>query len=107
MVFRSEQNNQMMNIQARLAEYQDVEAMRWLYHQELSCQIIRDSFLSRGLAGPYLILVEGRLGGYGAVFNKYDKGRLIEFYALPHARSLALPMFRELLAASQATHIEA
>src|SRR5215831_19319338 len=96
-----------MNIQAHRAEYQDVEAMRGLYSQELNCQIIRDSFLSRGLADPYLILVEGRIGGYGAVSNKYDKGRLVEFYALPHTRSLALPMFRELLTASQATHIEA
>jgi GNAT superfamily N-acetyltransferase len=96
-----------MNIQAHRAEYQDVEALRELYRQELNCQIIRDSFLSRGLADPYLILVEGRVGGYGAVSNKYDKGRLTEFYTLPHARSLAAPMFRELLTASQATHIEA
>jgi len=96
-----------MTIQVRRADYQDVEAMRGLYRQELNCQIIRDSFLSRGLADPYLILVDGRLGGYGAVSNKYDKGRLTEYYTLPHARRLALPMFRELLAACQATHIEA
>jgi GNAT superfamily N-acetyltransferase len=96
-----------MNIQAHRAEYQDVEGLRGLYRQELNCQIIRDSFLSHGLADPYLILVEGRIGGYGAVSNKYDKGRLVEFYALPHTRSLALPMFRELLTASQATHVEA
>lgn len=51
--------------------------------------------------------MEGRTAGYGAVLNKYDKGRLTEFYTLPHARGIALPMFRELLAASQATHIEA
>jgi GNAT superfamily N-acetyltransferase len=31
----------------------------------------------------------------------------MEFYTLPHVRSRALPMFRELLTASQATHIEA
>ena len=83
-----------MNIQVHQAEYRDVEAMRDLYRQELNCQIIRDSFLSRGLADPYLILVEGRIGGYGAVSNKYDKGRLTEFYTLPHARSLAAPMRR-------------
>ncbi|HEV2666728.1 MAG TPA: GNAT family N-acetyltransferase [Blastocatellia bacterium] len=96
-----------MNIQAHRAEYRDVEAMRELYRQELDCQIIRDSFLSRGLADPYLILVEGRIGGYGSVSNKYDKGRLTEYYTLPHARRLALPMFRELLVACQATHVEA
>ena len=81
--------------------------MRGLYRQEANCQIIHDSFLSRGLADPYLILVEGRVGGYGAVSNRYDKGRLMEFYTTPHVRGLALPMFRELLAASQATHVEA
>src|SRR5262245_42865620 len=96
-----------MNIQAHRAEYRDVEAMRELYRQELNCQIIRDSFLPRSLADPYLILVEGRVSGYGAVSNKYDKGRLTEYYTLPHARRLALPMFRELLTASQATHVEA
>jgi len=41
-----------MTIQVRRAEYQDVEAMRALYRQELNCQIIRDSFLPRGLADP-------------------------------------------------------
>jgi GNAT superfamily N-acetyltransferase len=96
-----------MTIKVRRAEFQDVEAMRGLYRQELNCQIIHDSFLPRGLADPYLILVDGGLAGYGAVSNKYDKGRLIEFYTLPQARPLALPMFRELLAASHATHIEA
>jgi GNAT superfamily N-acetyltransferase len=96
-----------MNIQVHRAEYRDVEAMRELYRQELNCQIIRDSFLPRGLADPYLVLVEGRVSGYGAVSNKYDKGRLTEYYTLPQARRLALPMFRELLTASQATHVEA
>src|SRR5215510_14721921 len=96
-----------MNIQAHRAEYRDVEAMRGLYRQELNCQIIRDSFLSRGLADPYLILVEERVSGYGAVSNKYDKVRLMEFYTLPHSRSSAWTMFRELLTVSQATHIEA
>lgn len=96
-----------MQIQVRRAEYRDVEAMRELYRQESDCQIIHDSLLSRGLADPYLILVESRVGGYGAVLNKYDKGRLMEFYTLPHMRSMALPMFRELLTTSQATHIEA
>lgn len=96
-----------MRIQVRRVEYQDVEAMRTLYRQELDCQIIHDSFLSRGLADPYLILVEGRIGGYGAVSNKYGKGRLMEFYTLPHLRGSASSMFRELLTTSQATHIEA
>lgn len=96
-----------MKIRVHRAEYADVEAMRELYRQELNCQIVHDSFLSRGLADPYLEEVDGRVGGYGAVSNKYDKGRLVEFYTLPVVRNIALPMFRELLITSQATHIEA
>ena len=39
--------------------------------------------------------------------NKYDKGRLIEFYTLSERRQIAVPMCQELLAVSRATHIEA
>ena len=96
-----------MDIQVRRADYQEIQAMRELYRQEQNCQIIHDSALSRGLADPYLILVDGRVGGYGGVWNKYDVGRLMEFFTLPHLRGSALPIFRELLAVSQATQIEA
>ncbi len=36
-----------------------------------------------------------------------DKGRVVEFYTFPQFRRSALPMFRALLATSQATHIAA
>lgn len=81
--------------------------MRDLCRQELNCQIVHDSLLSRGLADPYLVQVDGRIAGYGTVANKYDKGSLLEFYPLPKVRSMALPMFRELLITSQATHLRA
>lgn len=96
-----------MNIRAHRAEFREVEGMKELFRHEAHCQIIHDSFLSRGLADPYLILVEGRAAGYGAVSNRYDKGRLMEFYTLPHVRHRAQAMFRELLVVSQATEIEA
>jgi len=97
----------MTNIQVRPADYQDVENLRELYRHEANCEIVHDSFLSRGLADPYLILINGRLAGYGAVGNKYPKDRVTEFYTLPYMRPFALPMFRELLAVSQATQVEA
>jgi GNAT superfamily N-acetyltransferase len=81
--------------------------MRGLYRQEANCQIIHDSCLGRGIADPYLVLVDGRVGGYGGVWNRYDPGQVMEFYTLPDLRPHALPMFRELLAASRATRIEA
>lgn len=96
-----------MKVQVQRVDFKAVEAMRDLYRQEAACQIICDSLIRRGLADPYLIEVEGRVAGYGAVRNKYDPGRLMEFYTLPHLREAAQPMFRELLAVSQATEIQA
>jgi len=96
-----------MIFRAQRTEYKEIEALRGLYRQEANCQIIHDSILARGLADPYLILKDGRRAGYGGVWNKYDVGRVMEFYTLPSARPHALPLFRELLAASQATQIEA
>jgi GNAT superfamily N-acetyltransferase len=96
-----------MRVQVRRVEFADVEALRELYRQEQNCQIIHDSILRRGLADPYLILVDDRVGGYGGVWNKYDPGRLMEFYTLPQLRAAALPMLRELVVASGATQMEA
>lgn len=96
-----------MQIDVRRAEYRDVEAMRELYRQEQNCQIIHDSILARGMADPYLVLVDGRVGGYGGVWNRFDVGRVMEFYTRPDLRVRAQPMFREFVAASQATSIEA
>jgi GNAT superfamily N-acetyltransferase len=81
--------------------------MRDLYRQEMDCQIRYDSHLGRGLADPYLLFLDGRVAGYGGVLNRYDAGRLTEFYVLPHARARRLPLFRALLAASGATQIAA
>ena len=65
-----------MNIQVRRVEYADVAALRELFRQEANCEIVHDSFLARGLADPYLILVEGRVAGYGGIGNKYPAQRL-------------------------------
>ncbi|MEO8606632.1 MAG: GNAT family N-acetyltransferase [Chloroflexota bacterium] len=81
--------------------------MRELYRQEANCQIIHDSFMGRKLADPYLILVNGRVAGYGGIGNTYPPKQLTEFYTLPHMRPFALPMCRALLAVSEATHVEA
>jgi len=96
-----------MRIEVRKTEFGEIEPLRGLYRQEANCQIVRDSILSRKLADPYLILVDGKVAGYAGVWNKYDPGRVMEFYALPCVRAQALPMFRELLATSHATEIEA
>jgi GNAT superfamily N-acetyltransferase len=73
----------------------------------MDCQIVHDSFSRRGLSDPYVLTVDGRVAGYGSVSNKYDKGAVDEFYLVPGRRADALPLFREFLAASQATQIRA
>jgi hypothetical protein len=62
-----------MKIQVQRAEHADVEVLRGFYRQESNCQIVHDSFLSRGLADPYLDLVpvDDRVGRYGALANNW------------------------------------
>ncbi len=96
-----------MHIQINQVEASEVASARELYRQEANCQVVRDSLLSRGLADAYLILVDGRRAGYGAIRNKYDPGRLMEFYTLPYVRDHAQTLFRELSGVSQATSMEA
>jgi GNAT superfamily N-acetyltransferase len=96
-----------LDIQVRRAAFPDVEGLRALYRREANCQIIHDSALARGIADPYLLLVDGRIAGYGGVWNKHYEHQVMEFYTLPAVRRLALPMFRALLAAGGATRIEA
>jgi GNAT superfamily N-acetyltransferase len=97
-----------MNIQVRRVDYKDVEAMRELYRHEAHCQIIHDSALRRGMADPYLIVVNDIPSGYGAVWNhRFAAGRLMEFYTVPNVRSKSQALVRELLIVSQATSMEA
>jgi GNAT superfamily N-acetyltransferase len=96
-----------MNVEARRAEFAEIEPMRGLYRQEANCQIVHDSILGRGLADGYLILVDGRVGGYGGIWNKYSPGQVMEFHTLPEYRRDARSLFREFLLASRATSMEA
>ena len=96
-----------MNIQVRQAEYEEIAALRELYRQEANCQIMHDSALRRKMADPYLIHLNGRVVGYAGIWNTIYPGRVMEYYLLPHLRPEALLLFREVLSATSATHIEA
>jgi GNAT superfamily N-acetyltransferase len=96
-----------IDIQVRKTEFDEIAPLRELYRREAKCQIVRDSILKRGLADPFVILVDGSVAGYAGIWNGHFKGRLMEFQAQPQHQADTLPMFRELLAVSGAIHIEA
>lgn len=94
-------------VQVEKTEYRDVVSWRDLYRAEANCQIVGDSALRRGIADPYLLIVDGKVGGYAGVWNKYSPDRIHEFYVLPHLRGLAQTVYRVLIEASDAKEIEA
>src|SRR5688500_2698290 len=94
-----------MKIDVTRVDWDEVMPLRELYRAEMSHQIVHDSFPARGLSDPYRLTVDGHLAAYGSINNRYDAGAVGEFYALPMYRAQALPLFRELLASSGATHI--
>src|SRR5216683_1784737 len=96
-----------MNVEVSRVEVNDILPLRELYRQAMNCQIVHDSFPRRGFSDPYLFRMEGRVAGYGLVANQHDPDTVDEFYPLPAYRAAALPMFRQLLAVSQATRIRA
>lgn len=96
-----------MNIQILPSEFKDVQPMRDLYREQANCQIVRDSLLGRGLAEPYLILVDGRPAGYGGVRKAEAEAPLLEFYVTPTVRPAARRIFRELLLVSGVESVEA
>src|SRR5437879_70749 len=94
-----------MKIDVSRVEVNEITPLRELHRQAMNCQIMHDSFPRRGFSDSYLIRAEGRIAGYGLVANVHWPETVHEFYPLPDYRAAALPMFRQLLEASQATHI--
>jgi GNAT superfamily N-acetyltransferase len=99
-----------MHIGARRAEFREIEAMRDIYRQEMSCQIIHDSIHSRpGWTQEYLLIEDGANVGYGSVAVSgpwKEKPSVYEFFVLPQYRTRMFDLFIRLLTASSATMIE-
>jgi GNAT superfamily N-acetyltransferase len=94
-----------MNIEVSRVEVEEITPLRELHRQGMSCEIMHDSFPRRGFSDAYLIRWEGRIAGYGLVANVHWPETVHEFYLIPAYRDAALPIFRQLLEVSQATHI--
>jgi GNAT superfamily N-acetyltransferase len=88
---------------------EDILPLRDLYRQEMNCQIVHDSLPGRGFGDLYLIRANGRVAGYGFVMGYRGEPRdtIREFYVLKTHRAAALPMFQQLIAASQARTVVA
>jgi GNAT superfamily N-acetyltransferase len=96
-----------MAIDVEKRDAPELMALHELYRAEANCQLIRDSHWARGFLNCYSIKKEGRLAGHAAVAERYDKGRVLEFYTFPEFRSDAKLFFRKFLNMSGATHVEA
>ena len=98
-----------MHIDASLVSPEETLALRELYRKEMNCQIVRDSWHGRGWTDSYLLRRNQRTVGYGLVggVRGHPKDVIMEFYVLPTHRAVALPLFRQLGASSQARTIEA
>ncbi|GAC1640492.1 MAG: hypothetical protein NVS9B14_22010 [Candidatus Acidiferrum sp.] len=96
-----------MGILVDRRDWQELFAQHELYRAEANCQLIRDSHWVRGFLNCYAIDVDGKRAGHGAVAERYDKGRVLEFYTFPEFRGMTSAMFREFLRRSGPTHIEA
>jgi hypothetical protein len=97
-----------MQLTVSLAECREIQALREFHRWEMNCQIIHDSWLGRGWVDGYLLEVEGRPVGYGLVggVRGDPKNTVIEYYVHLADRGHALPLFRQLLARSNAQLIE-
>lgn len=102
-----------MQVHVKKVDIAEILTLRDLYRQEMNCQIVHDSLHRRGFNDSYLIRVDGRIAGYGTVTSGNDehkvfqRGILNEFYLLPTHKASAVPVFRQLLATSQAVRIQA
>src|SRR5471032_1251958 len=91
------------------ADLDAILRLRDEYRREMDCQIVHDSWHARGFTSSYLLRIDGEIVGYGSVGGVPPEARDIvkEFFVRPDARRAALPLFRQLLAASGARRIEA
>lgn len=83
--------------------------LREVYRREMNCQIVHDSWHTRGFTQSYLFRVADQVVGYGAIGSSQGAPKTIvkEFFLVPDHRHHALPIFRRFLAVGGAVTIEA
>ena len=98
-----------MRAAASKTTLKDIEAFRSLFLQETNFQIRYDSCHWRGWSDEYRLTIDDVPVGYGSIKGKdhlESRDTVFEFYVGPPFRTSSRRLFGELLAASQAAHIE-
>jgi GNAT superfamily N-acetyltransferase len=97
-------------MESRRVELRDIEGLRDIYRQEMSCQIIHDSIHSRpGWSNEYLLTEDGAKVGYGSIAVGgpwHEKTTVYEFFVLAQHRARVFDLFESLLTSSEAKMIE-
>lgn len=96
----------MTEIHARAADLVEIADLRERYRSEAGCQIVRDSILPRGLAAPYVVVVNGDIAGYAGIWREHFPGRLTECFVSAEHRTRELALVRALADASGAIELE-
>ena len=82
--------------------------LREEYRREMNCQIVHDSWHTRGFTQSYLFRIADQVVGYGAIGGQAAPRTIVkEFFLLPGHRDHALPIFRRFLTVGGAVTIEA
>lgn len=97
-----------MNIDAAPVALEQVAGLRDLRRHELRCQLILDSWPKRGWADCWLLTIDSRIAGYGAVGDVRGERKdcVTEFYVLPALRGATTALFRRFIEASGARRME-
>ncbi|MEP6619024.1 MAG: GNAT family N-acetyltransferase [bacterium] len=97
------------SISATPVPLERILGMRDAHRREMSCQIVRDAWHGRGFTASYELLVGDEIVGYGSVGGSPGDPpeTLMEFFVLPEHRGMALPLFKQLVAASGARRVDA
>ena len=100
----------MKGISSIQTSYEEIKELRSLFLSENQFQIRYDSCHWRGWSDSYVVVLDGKKIGYGAVKGKKelaDRDAIFEFYLLPDFRRLQLEAFHTLILTSGVQWIEA
>ena len=82
-------------------------SMHERHRVEANCQLLRDSYWTRGFLDVWAVDTNAGIVGHGAIANRYFAGRVIEFFLVPEYRANAIEIFAKLLHTSGAQEVEA